>query len=113
MKIMNHVAGCALAGMAALWLAGTAAAADNPMPSCCAGMTPTLATNVSTNTTAKTKPDLLKTCPVSGDKLDEMGGGSTLIYKNQEVKLCCPACKAAFDKNPEKYIALIRAADPK
>jgi YHS domain-containing protein len=29
------------------------------------------------------------------------------------VKLCCPACKAAFDKNPEKYIALIRAADPK
>jgi hypothetical protein len=113
MKLMNQVGSCALAVVAALWLVGTAAAADNPMPSCCAGMMQTQVTNVSTNTTAKIKPDLLKTCPVSGDKLGEMGGGSTLIYKNQEVKLCCPACKAAFDKNPEKYIALIRAADPK
>jgi YHS domain-containing protein len=113
MKLMNQVGSCALAGVAALWLVGTAAAADNPMPSCCAGMMQTQVTNVSTNTTAKIKPDLLKTCPVSGAKLGEMGTGCTFTYKDQEVKLCCKACKAVFDKNPEKYIAKIRAADPK
>jgi len=34
-------------------------------------------------------------------------------YNNQEVKLCCKSCKKDFDKNPDKYIAKIRAADKK
>lgn len=59
------------------------------------------------------KPDLLKTCPVSGDKLGEMGKPFVFVYKGQEVKLCCPDCKSDFDKNPEKYMKLIRAADKK
>jgi hypothetical protein len=29
------------------------------------------------------------------------------------VKLCCKKCKKDFDKDPEKYMALIRAADKK
>lgn len=57
------------------------------------------------------KPDLLKTCPVSGDKLGEMGKPFVFVYKGQQVKLCCPDCKADFDKNPAKYMKTIRAAD--
>jgi YHS domain-containing protein len=59
----------------------------------------------------KPKPDLLKTCPVSGDKLGDMGKPYVFIYQGQEVKLCCPDCKAEFDKDPAKYIKKIRAAD--
>jgi YHS domain-containing protein len=57
------------------------------------------------------KPDLLTTCPVSGDKLGEMGKPFVFVYKGQEVKLCCPDCKTDFDKDPKKYMKLIRAAD--
>ena len=58
------------------------------------------------------KPDLLKTCPVSGEKLDgDMGKPLVFTYNDQEVKLCCKSCKKDFDKSPDKYIAKIRAAD--
>lgn len=57
------------------------------------------------------KPDRLKTCPVSGDKLGEMGKAFVFVYKGQQVKLCCPDCKKDFDKNPDKYMKIIRAAD--
>lgn len=100
------VAACA-AGLSAL--AAQAVAGDSPMPSCCSGMT-TPMTATSTNGT----PDLLKTCPVSGDKLDgDMGAPYVFSYQGQEVKLCCKSCKKDFDKNPAKYIKLIRAADKK
>ncbi|HEY1786583.1 MAG TPA: hypothetical protein VGJ73_00430 [Verrucomicrobiae bacterium] len=59
------------------------------------------------------RPDLLATCPVSGDKLGEMGQAYIFVYQGQEVKLCCPDCKKDFDKNPKKYMKLIRAADKK
>jgi YHS domain-containing protein len=68
------------------------------------------ATN-SPSATPPPKPDLLTTCPVSGDKLGDMGKPYVFVYKGQEVKLCCPDCKADFDKNPDKYMKLIRAAD--
>ena len=82
-------------------------AADCAMPSCCGG--------AQTETVAdpSAKPDLLTTCPVSGEKLGEMGKPFTFTYKDQEVKLCCKGCKKDFDKDPEKYIAKIRAADKK
>ncbi len=56
-------------------------------------------------------PDKMTTCPVSGDKLGEMGKPFTMEYKGQEVKLCCKSCKKKFDADPEKYLKLIRAAD--
>jgi YHS domain-containing protein len=85
-------------------------AADSAMPACCmGGMTTPMAGDVSTNAV----PDLLKTCPVSGDKLGEMGKPLVFVYKDQEVKLCCKGCKKDFDKDPAKYIKLIRAADKK
>jgi len=62
-------------------------------------------------TSAKPRPDLLTTCPVSGDKLGEMGKPYTFVYKGQEVKLCCPSCKKDFEKDPAKYLKKIRAAD--
>jgi len=66
-----------------------------------------------TNSVASTKPkpDLLTTCPVSGDKLGEMGKPYVFVYKGQEIKLCCSGCKKDFDKDPAKYVAKIRAAD--
>lgn len=65
-----------------------------------------------TNAVPAIKPDLLKTCPVSGDKLGgDMGEPYVMVYKGQEVKFCCPMCKKDFDKDPAKYMAKIRAAD--
>ena len=65
-----------------------------------------------TNAVAAIKPDLLTTCPVSGDKLGaDMGKPYDFVYQGQEVKLCCPMCKADFDKAPAKYLKKIRATD--
>jgi YHS domain-containing protein len=83
-------------------------AAECAMPSCCGG-----AAETTTVADSKAKPDLLPTCPVSGEKLGDMGKPFTFVYKDQEVKLCCKGCKKDFDKDPEKYIKLIRAADKK
>ena len=90
-------------------LAAKLTAAENTMPSCCAGAATTAIADPNTNGI----PDLLKTCPVSGDKLGEMGKPYVFIYKGQEVKLCCSGCKKDFDKDPAKYMKLIRAADKK
>jgi YHS domain-containing protein len=59
---------------------------------------------------AKPKPDLLKTCPVSGEKLGEMGEPYVFTYQGQKVKLCCPMCTADFDKDPQKYLKKIQDA---
>jgi YHS domain-containing protein len=56
-------------------------------------------------------PDKMTTCPVSGDKLGEMGKPFVFEYKGREVKLCCPDCKKDFDKDPAKYMKKIEAAD--
>lgn len=70
-----------------------------------------LADGTNSLASAKPKPDLLTKCPVSGDKLGEMGSPYTFVYQDQEIKLCCPNCKKDFDKDPAKYVAKIRAAD--
>jgi YHS domain-containing protein len=65
-----------------------------------------------TNSAAATppKPDKLTTCPVSGEKLGEMGKPYVFVYQGQEVKLCCSGCKKDFDKDPAKYIKKIQDA---
>jgi len=70
-----------------------------------------LAADTNSVAPAKPKPDLLTTCPVSGDKLGEMGKPYTFVYNGQEIKLCCSGCKKDFDKDPAKFVAKIRAAD--
>ena len=109
------LAACALGVVA---LSAKLTAADTAMPSCCMGgmgMSMMSDTNTSANAGTNTNgiPDLLKTCPVSGEKLGEMGKPYVFTYKEQEVKLCCKSCKKDFDKDPAKYMKLIRAADKK
>jgi len=55
----------------------------------------------------------LKTCVISGEKLGEMGAPYVFKYEGTEVRLCCPSCKAKFDKNPAKYMAVIAEAAKK
>src|ERR1017187_934096 len=68
-------------------------------------------TNAPAKSDKKLIPDKLATCPVSGDKLGEMGKPFLMEYKDQEVKLCCKDCKKDFDKDPAKFMKKIRAAD--
>ena len=70
-----------------------------------------LAGDANSATSTPPKPDKLTTCPVSGEKLGEMGKPYIFVYQGQEIKLCCPGCKKDFDKEPAKYVAKIRAAD--
>ena len=59
----------------------------------------------------KLKPYVLKTCPVSGEKLDGMGETYVFEYEGREIKLCCKNCLKDFQKNPAKYIKEIEKAE--
>jgi len=52
----------------------------------------------------------LKTCVVSGAKLGEMGAPYVFKYEGTEIRLCCSSCKAKFEKDPAKYLAVIAEA---
>ena len=52
----------------------------------------------------------LETCVVSGEKLGGMGEPVVHNYKNRIVKFCCGNCVATFEKDPDKYLAMIDAA---
>jgi YHS domain-containing protein len=41
-------------------------------------------------------------CPVSGKPIDPE---HHVKYKGKEVYFCCPKCPAAFEKDPEKFVA--------
>lgn len=43
-------------------------------------------------------------CPVSGEKLGEMGKPYVFTYEGKEVKLCCKSCLKDFKKDPDKYL---------
>lgn len=90
MKMTNLMAGLAVAAALAVM---PAVAADN----------------ASTNQpAAKPIPYPLKTCPVSDEKLGEMGAPFVFIYQGQEIKFCCPDCKKDFLKDPAKYLKKIK-----
>ena len=63
--------------------------------------------------TAKPRPYTLETCPVSGEKLGEMGKPFVFTHEGREIKLCCKSCKKDFDKEPAKYIKKIDDAEKK
>ena len=43
-------------------------------------------------------------CPVMGTKIpDVTKAAGKSVYKGKTYYFCCPSCKPAFDKNPEKY----------
>lgn len=44
-----------------------------------------------------------KTCPVSGEKIEE-GSAVTYEYKGKVYNFCCEVCVEEFKKDPERYI---------
>jgi hypothetical protein len=63
----------------------------------------------------KLKPYILKTCPVSGDKLagNDMGEPYVFEFEGREIKLCCKSCLKDFKKASAKYIKKIEEAEAK
>jgi len=45
-------------------------------------------------------------CPVMGGAVAD---GLTVEYKGQVIGVCCPGCIETFKKDPEKYMAKIKA----
>lgn len=52
----------------------------------------------------------VKTCVVSGTKLDKMGKPHDLLFNDRLVRFCCKDCVPAFKKNPAKYLAALDKA---
>ncbi len=42
--------------------------------------------------------------PVCGMELDEKKAGARVEYQGQTYYFCSPGCKAAFEKDPQKYV---------
>ena len=70
----------------------------------------------------KPKPYTLKTCIVSGDKLNgDMGDPYVYVYKDKkikddpgrEIKFCCKSCLKDFNKDPQGYLKKVDEAEAK
>ena len=108
MKKSNLYLFLTVGALGVLALSTKLTAATDTMPSCCmGGMTTPMASEVSTNAT----PDLLTTCPVSGEKLGEMGKPYVFTHEGREIKLCCKSCLKDFKKDPAKYVKKIEEAE--
>ena len=46
--------------------------------------------------------------PVCGMEVDESKAAATSDYKDASYYFCAKGCKAAFDKEPEKYLGSLR-----
>ncbi len=62
---------------------------------------------------AKAKPYTLKVCPVSDEKLGEMGDPYVFTHEGREIKLCCKGCLDDFKKDSAKFVKKIEAAEKK
>jgi hypothetical protein len=52
------------------------------------------------------KPYTLPKCVVNGDDID--ADATVIVYKGQEVKLCCKKCIKKFNADPDKWLAEIQ-----
>jgi len=50
-----------------------------------------------------------KSCPVTGEPLDSMGGAIPVTVKGETVKVCCQGCVKAVKNDPDKYLAIVHA----
>ena len=77
-------------------------------------ITPMFATQMQAKETAATskssklKTYPLKKCVVSDEELGAMGDYIRFAYKGQEMKVCCKPCIKKFQKNPKKYLKLLK-----
>src|SRR6266513_4048075 len=62
---------------------------------------------------AKTKLYTLLTCPVSAEKLGEMGKPYVFTNDNRQIKLCCKNCLKDFKKDTSKYTKKLEEAEAK
>ena len=53
--------------------------------------------------TSPQKEGTKATCPVTGEEFTIAKDTPHAEYKGKPVYFCCPGCKTAFDKDPEKY----------
>ena len=52
----------------------------------------------------------LKKCVVSGEALGSMGESVNYVHEGTLIKLCCDHCKPDLDKDPAKFVAMVKAA---
>lgn len=50
-----------------------------------------------------------KLCPVTGDELGSMGEPIPVSVRGQTIWVCCRGCVAKVQRDPEKYLAKLRA----
>lgn len=56
----------------------------------------------------------LKKCVVSDEELGgEMGKPIKVVHDGVDVYLCCKSCVKDFSKDPAKFVAKVKAAQPK
>ena len=58
---------------------------------------------------AQPRPYVLTMCLVSDEQMAQ--GDPTFIYKGRTIKVCCDGCVKDFQKDPQKYLKLIDAAE--
>ena len=56
---------------------------------------------------AKATPLNNTICPISKEKIGNMGAAVPVIYKGKIINLCCGGCPGDFAKNPEKYLKMV------
>lgn len=55
----------------------------------------------------------LEKCVVSGEKLGEHGKVVKVTHEGTDVYLCCNDCKKDFNKDPKKFVKMVKDAAPK
>jgi YHS domain-containing protein len=55
----------------------------------------------------------LKKCPVSDEKLGGMGKPVKVTSEGTDVYLCCKNCVKDFNKEPAKYVQMVKDAAAK
>lgn len=54
-------------------------------------------------------PYTLPTCPVSGERLGEMGDPVLYYHEGRELRFCCEGCVGTFEADPAKYLKAVDA----
>ena len=76
-----------------------------------------LATNGEIVVTKATKADekaiaAMKTCPVSKEDLDSMGGPLKVSRGDKSIFICCKGCLKDIQANPDKFLGKVAATAP-
>ncbi len=62
---------------------------------------------------ADARPYPLTTCVISGEKLGSMGKPVKVTHDGTEVQLCCKNCIKDFEKEPVKFVKMVKDAAAK